>query len=537
MNGSDSTVLELAVLHRIRWEPLAFWTVSLLALLPLWLPSFPPMADLPQHAAQVALFRDLWSGSSRWADLLAIKWFTPYILGYALTIGLAEVFGVVVACKLMISAAMLSTLWCIRHLLRWTGSDPALTWWCFFGLYGFAYQWGLISFMLAVPAGLYFIRVLAWHEAVPDVRRGAVLAGYLVGVFFCHALVLAFCLAVAAVFWMGALPWRGGAGLALTWVWARLWPLLGVMGLASLWLTRSSGHASVSVPIGWDLGWWQTTEAYYSSASWAFVHSAGWGRVSGLFPRVLGLRSESLANVFGVLLLATPLLAGYRVAWQRSRLSPLVALVLCLLLVPSFVFGTAFVFQRYAVFFLPLLVFVFGGDRVDSARCARQRFVVCLVAIGALAWVAWFSARAMFFERETQAFRQVTEPVPRDSRVLSLVFSVEDGDSIAPTLLHFPTWLSATRGSLVDAGFTGTHIQLVAYRPGRLPTASVVEHFEWRPDSFNWRRHQGDRYDHFVVRSRDDVSPLLFRDAPCAPRLVSAHADWWLYARVDRCGK
>src|SRR5215469_6850647 len=32
---------------------------SVLAAIPVWLPSFPPMTDLPQHAAQIALLRNL----------------------------------------------------------------------------------------------------------------------------------------------------------------------------------------------------------------------------------------------------------------------------------------------------------------------------------------------------------------------------------------------------------------------------------------------------------------------------------------------
>jgi|GEM_PF-981301 len=537
MNGSDFSRGTRPFGLGTPWEALAFWLASLLALLPLWWPAFPPMADLPQHAAQVALFRDLWSGSSPWEGLLAIKWFTPYILGYVLTIGLAEVVGVVVACKLIVSVAMLLSLWVTRHLLKTNRSEQALAWLCLFGMYGFVYQWGMISFMLAIPAGLLCTRVLVWHEEAPGIRRGLFLSAYFVGLFFCHALVLAFCCVVAAIFWLSVLPLRGGVSHLLAWVWVRLWPLLGVMALAFLWLSRSSGHASVSVPVGWDLGWWQTTEAYYGSANWAFAHSAGWGRVSGLFPRALGIRSELMANLVGMLLLAVPFLLGHRITCQRQRLAPFAALVLCLLLVPSFVFGTAFVFQRYAIFFLPLYVLLFAPRQSSGWSRARHQLVGGLMVAAALVWVALFGARAVAFDREAEAFRQVIDQAPPHSRVLSLVFSPDDEDSIAPTLLHFPTWLSATRDSLVDAGFTGTHIQLVVYRPGLLPRASVVEHFEWRADGFNWQRHQGDRYDHFVVRSRADVSRLLFHGAPCAPQLVAARQGWWLYERVARCGK
>lgn len=535
MSGSDLS-LAVAPGSRVwRWEPLLFWSLAMLALLPLWLPAFPPMADLPQHAAQVALFRDLWADVPRWGGLLEIKWFTPYILGYALTIALAQVFGVVAACKIMASMALLLTLGVTRYLLRWSRSNAALAWLCFFGLYGFVYQWGLISFMLAVPAGLYGIRVLAWHQERPDSLRGWVLSAYFVGVFFGHALVLAFCFAVAGVYWLSLAPTQQGARAMLAWAWGRLWPLLPVGILAYLWLARSSGHASVATPVEWDLGWWQTTEAYYSSARWAYLHSAGWGRVSGLFPRALGLRSELIANAIGLVLLALPFLLGYRIKVCRVGLAPFVALVFVLLLVPSFVFGTAFVFQRYAMFFLPLYVLLFGVSPRVEIGAFRQRCLAATVLIGGMFWIGMFAVRAADFDRGAKNFLAVTDQAEPGNRVLSLVFFEDDEDSIAPTLLHFPTWMSATKGSLVDAGFTGTHIQLVAYKQGMLPKASVVEHFEWQPETFNWKRHHGDQYRYFVIRSRTDVSSLLFSGAPCAPRLVSSNQDWWLYVRVEQC--
>lgn len=535
MSGSDSFVgVSPSV---VCWERLSFWLVSLLALMPLWLPAFPPMADLPQHAAQVALFRDLLTGSSTWGDLLAIKWFTPYILGYLFTIALAEIFGVVAACKLTVSVSLLSILFVTRYLLHKMQSEVTLAWLCFFCLYGFVYQWGMISFMLAVPAGLYFIRVLCWHEEKPDVGRGTILAVYFVVLFFCHALVLAYCFAVAAVFWLGGAPWRGSTRSLFEWMGLRLWPLLGVLILAVLWLSRSSTHASVSVPVQWDLGWWQATEGYYNSATWVFEHFVGWGRVAGLFPWVLGLRSGAIAIVLGMLLLAVPFLLGQRVIPQRARVTPFLTLMLCLLLVPSFVFGTAFVFHRYAILFFPLYVLMFGRTQGVAVNPLRRMRLNGLVAVAVVIWITLFSVKAVEFNRAALAFREVTDQVPRDARVLSLVFYVDDENSIAPTLLHFPTWLSTTRGSLVDAGFTGTHIQLVAYRSGMLPKASVVDYFEWRPHLFDWQLHQGDHYDHFVVRSPTDVSSWLFRAATCPPKLVAARLDWWLYVRDEECRK
>src|SRR5215468_10286674 len=58
-----------------------FWATVLFAAATFWFVPRPPMADLPQHASQVALLRDLLNGQSKWAPLLSIDWFTPYFAG------------------------------------------------------------------------------------------------------------------------------------------------------------------------------------------------------------------------------------------------------------------------------------------------------------------------------------------------------------------------------------------------------------------------------------------------------------------------
>ena len=64
-----------------------FLVAIALALVPLWLVETLPLADLPQHAAQIAMLRDFESSPHGYDEVFVLNWVTPYLLGYGLTIG------------------------------------------------------------------------------------------------------------------------------------------------------------------------------------------------------------------------------------------------------------------------------------------------------------------------------------------------------------------------------------------------------------------------------------------------------------------
>lgn len=65
------------------------------------------MADLPQHARQVALLRDLLRGSSKWQPLVYIDWFTPYFAGFGPALLLSFVMPVLLTLKLLLADLVL----------------------------------------------------------------------------------------------------------------------------------------------------------------------------------------------------------------------------------------------------------------------------------------------------------------------------------------------------------------------------------------------------------------------------------------------
>jgi hypothetical protein len=65
-------------------ERYLFLSACLLCGLPVWLPYYPPMVDLPQHAAQVTLLLNIGKPGFPFSDLFHLNLFTPYLLGYGL---------------------------------------------------------------------------------------------------------------------------------------------------------------------------------------------------------------------------------------------------------------------------------------------------------------------------------------------------------------------------------------------------------------------------------------------------------------------
>ena len=149
---------------------LAFLVTVLYAGAMFWIAPHPPMADLPQHAGQVAIWRDLLLGQSPWQQMLRINYFTPYLIGYGLALPLSFVMPVVAAFKLMLMLAYYAFVLCCVLLRRRFDGDERLDWLFIPGFFGLSFIWGNFTFLVAAPVGLFF--VLLADRYAESARRG-----------------------------------------------------------------------------------------------------------------------------------------------------------------------------------------------------------------------------------------------------------------------------------------------------------------------------------------------------------------------------
>lgn len=498
---------------------------SILAVLPVWIPSYPPMADLPQHAAQVAFLRDLQNQHFTYSMLFRINWFTPYLLGYLLIYFVTPLFGIVASCKLVVSLFVVGFPLSAALLLRSVDVDVFWAILCIPGTYGFAYQWGFLNFLIAAPLGIVFLWLVMRSSARLTLRSTALLAASAIGLFFCHALICAF-FGICAVLWLlaGTRPLKTAV--------MRILPLTAVLPIAVLWVGRTLSNPVARRPIIWDLNWHNTVESYYASLSQELHFSSpGWGRISGFFPRLFGVTPSWHYVLIGATLFLLPFCAGMRLRRESTRWVPFLLCVAILLWCPHAVFGTEFVYQRFTMFIVPLFLLLLRKPYVSPKRTlAVQTITLALV----VALIVLAAQRAAAFSRETTGFQEALSRMEPGQRVLSLAFDHEDGVSIAPTFLHFPSWYAAQKQGVVDPSAAMMHPELIVYRPGQIPEA-VLWDFEWDPQEFNWSDYLGEQYRYFVVRSVKDVGPALFSQASCLVSLRFHQNEWWLYERAPDC--
>src|ERR1041384_4083763 len=105
---------------------LAFAACSLVALAVLWIPKYLPLADLPQHAAQISIWKHIDDPAFGFREVFELQYFTPYLLGYGLARLFAGLCSVLVAMKLVLTLTVLGLPWSLGQLLGATRGDR---WW------------------------------------------------------------------------------------------------------------------------------------------------------------------------------------------------------------------------------------------------------------------------------------------------------------------------------------------------------------------------------------------------------------------------
>lgn len=468
------------------------------AIAPIWLATYPPLVDMPQHAGQIAALQRLLADDPRFTALFQVNWFTPYLLGYLLLYGLATVLPMLVAAKLLLSAAVVALPLATRALLRNAGGDPELAWLAIPASFSFAFYWGFLSYLVAVPIGLLFVIAAVRYARRPGLPAAAGIALFSLFLFFCHVLVLLIASALALSVLAGehhraprrlvtlSLPFA--APLPLIWLWSRI--------------THEQEAQVQSAPVVYG----------------DFVE-----RLLGFAIQPSGLDGVllPLSIVITAVIVAYPLVNGMRLTRQPARWLPLLAALALYFGAPSFAQGTGFLYHRTGVFLVPMWLLVW--DRNPGGVRRLQWLPLALVAI----WASINIVRFTVYDRETRAFSRVVAEMAPAGNAVYMVFQRGSSHFRAPMYLHFGAWYQALHQGIVDFNFAYFHPQMVRYRPGR--QSPIGEQFAWSPQLFDWTAHGGASYDYFLIHAPLDASQYVFKDAADAVELVAQDGRWWLY--------
>jgi hypothetical protein len=457
------------------------------------------MVDLPQHAAQAATWLRMADPAHPYHDLLEVDWRTPSVLMSTVARALSEFMPVRIVMKTLVSVAVVGLPLSVLRLLRHCGGQH---WWALLAFpvaYSFAFFWGFLAFILAVPLSLVLLVEVDRFSRVPSLRRGMLVGGLVLLLASCNVLVFGFAVGVGVLWTVARAP-----GLRAAFV--RMLPLLAPLVPVLVWVlwTRRT-EMGAGVPIEWRL----TPRR----------------PVDGL-STMLSIDSEMATALFGLALLCLPFVFGARFSRSWGRRTPLLVVLTVVLLGPYQVLGCAFIHSRYSVYLLPFLFFAL--ERGPQQRSNAGRLVATAITC---AWLLLMAQRFVGFNQEAAGFDLLVEEMRPGSRVLSLPFEPRSAFTPGSPFLHFPSWYQVDHGGLVDFSFHSFYVLMVRYRPETNPPPSFG--FGWQPSKFDWEHHRGDLYDYFVVRSPLDLTEHLFKEADVPIQFVMKSGWWYLYA-ADR---
>lgn len=481
-----------------------FLAVVLLSVAPLWIGSYLPMVDMPQHAAQIGALRELLQGNATFTQLFEVNWFTPYLLGYLLLYVLALVMPLTAATQLLVSCAVMAVPLLTGTLLRAAGADERWKWLAIPASFSFAFYWGFLSFMVAFPFALLFLLYAIRYAHAPNLRNGTLIAVFAVFLFFCHIIALAFISLVAFGYVLGR-DVRDLKTLVL-----RLLPFAAPLPLMFVWLlmTYQNEQLAREAPV---------------------IYGPLLNRLIMLLVQPAGreaLQSPAICALVTGSILVLPPLTGSTASRRRERWLPLAIGLLLFLAIPAYALNTAFLYQRLGLFLVPLWLLAW-----DPPLAGRGRFEWVGMMVVAL-WIVTSIARFATFARETESFRAVMAQMEPGRRVASMVVDNASPLFATPVYLHFPAWYQASRRGIVDFNFADFYPQPVRYKSDAGPRIS--DELGWYPTAFQWERDGGARYDYFVVKASFDASPHIFKERLDSVQLVARSGWWWLYRNAAR---
>ena len=479
-----------------------------LSLLPLWTTTYPPMVDLPQHAAQVSTWHRWDAADFDYSEFYWINRATPYLVSNTLAYLLSFFVPVLTAFKLVLSAALVGLPLATLALVRAVGGRRE---WALLTLplaYGFAFYMGFVAFVLATPLAL-LVLLAAWRFVnQPSLRRGWIVFGLLQLLFFTHVILFGWAGLVGALVAAARAP--DARAVLRRWT-----PFLGAAILPFTWIALTSQIDSTT----------QTEAAGFFD----------WQRVTDLPALLVGLEGKDWVGIdwamaLGVWLLVTPFLTGGRPGRDRVRWIPVATTVVLYLASPWYAFGTDFVQPRFAILLLPTLLFALDhAPTPRSSRWPTLRWPTLLLAAPSVAWALYLTTLFHLVEVETGALAEVLDDAPPNARILYLPVDRNSRFLPYPVYLHSGVWYQVAKGGLVDFSFAEFFPNRYRYHRDKVPPLPF--RVEWRPHLFDWHEHGGELYDFLLIRSDDGAGFVRRLRAPLLP-VAEGDGGWSLWARA-----
>ena len=493
--------------ERVLWWLTLLWGEGLI-----WLAARPPLVDLPEHAGQVALLKGLLLGTSAWTDILSISPVTPYLLGYGLVLLFSFIMPIIAAVKLTISVAYLGFVFSTVKICRHFGCSYYLDWMLLPAFFGLSFVWGFFPFFVAAPVGLIFLLIA--EQSVSKRTKHYNWLTFLIGLvlLISHGFLFAFFWSIAFV--MIVLKCRvDGIGRSVK----VLLPLIILAAIAMIlfWLIierdkQFGGHLTSQISLNYH--WARAYELLTNSLD------VSGGRINWEY--------FGIACVF----LVAPWLMGLKLVHSTTAMVPLAMLLLVSALVPTELFGTWLLWERFSLFLFPAYAWIFSTRTAKDTAVWRTYCGVAVLILGCWFALGIRTLRIVDFNRESASISSILGKLAPAQKILYLSFDNGSiGDGHDHTYTHFASWYEAESGGFVIPSLAYYLQMVVRFRKGQKPKFANIER---DPSTFNWIENQGDQYRYFVVRDKVPKSAsVYFKGSLCLPQELFSDDEWQVYEK------
>ncbi len=486
---------------------------------------YPPMTDLPFHAAQSSALAHYWNPAYHFREQfelhpVAVPYLSMYAIAALLMVVLPPVIAVKIAAVVML-ALVPGGLAVMFHGMK---KSPLL------GLLGLGLcwcnltHWGFLNFMgalglFAMSVGLTLLLVDA-----PSVRRQAALALTLVALYFTH--IFRFPFGICAVVGTAVVMYPATRRLRPVAL-----PLVPALALMALWLKvrpteLSAGFGPMQIHK-------ERLKEFVGLLTGGFTDPAERVAFDGFLRIAFIVAALAIAVAVAVAVMKKGRDRRATLAWDVGvTVVPLAcaAVFLVLFLVLPMAIGLWwYVYPREAT----ATAFIALGAFPDLPRSFWLRLpLVAALAVGGTGIARVVVANYARFEPVTQDFAAITREIPPAPKLMYLVFDHGGSTRSTTPFIHLPAYVQAERGGWLGFHFATWGASPVHYRPRDEPGAVVPPEvplrWEWTPQIFDVRRH-GAFFDWFLVRAGRSPDALFAAD-PGVER-VDHVGTWWLYRR------
>ncbi len=435
-----------------KWERILFVIIVITTVIFLWYPYYLPMLDLPQHASQITLLNDLLKGKSPWSHLVQLNWDTPYLTIYLTWLLIFQFTHAITASKLIIIIIFLFYLFSFR-LLRKSFNAPRLVDWgaltCFFG---FAFQYGLISYLGAIPIGILFF--LANKKALEQPKLHYYINIFILGTltYFSHILIFSFFCFLSYLYFLSThkknIIWKDFLIFHMLYIF--------FIGIFTRYILKPSlfefkyYNADIIYPSFWQktfellyLPWNMVPLDYYDLAFIAML----------ILPPLMGFKLQKKIELFCLLL-------GFFLIWY---------------ILPDKAFQTGFVYQRFAIFFIPFYYLIWQKSSNLSylyQSISQVSSLIFILCISALMFKVWNNNIKFNHAPATLEFISIIDKMQAGKRILSLFEPHLRGSGTLTSdleYLYFANWYQVEKQGWADFNFAAFHPQIVRFKANKIP--------------------------------------------------------------------